>query len=125
MTVPRVDPSGNFIGGDRTIRRVETYDRLSRFVRSFENRSTPFAGIVGRGGTGKTFEYETVLGDPDGYLRDVLTRIHSHPVERIHELAPRKTIEFERVEVRRSALPTHKALETESWCQRSPKLSHF
>jgi transposase len=28
--------------------------------------------------------------DPFGYLRDVLTRIHSHPANRIHELAPRQ-----------------------------------
>jgi transposase len=28
--------------------------------------------------------------DPFAYLRDVLTRIHSHPADRIHELAPRQ-----------------------------------
>ena len=28
--------------------------------------------------------------DPFAYLRDVLTRIHAHPADRIHELAPRQ-----------------------------------
>lgn len=49
----------------RTIRRVETYERFQRFIRSWANRSIPHAGVIGRPGTGKTSEYEAIL---DGML---------------------------------------------------------
>ena len=62
---------------NRRFRKVDTYDRLERFVRSWMKGAPPMLAIVGPAGRGKSSAYEQALnGKPYHLFRGRTTAIH-------------------------------------------------